>query len=235
MLRRFEFCPAHAYCVSFDLRLSLSCPICEKRKPARYCPAKGESICAVCCGTGREVTIDCLPDCSYLLAAHRYEDEHPRPVSADMPFVDVDVRSDLHLTNARFVAAVLHNVAHFCVSRRETRDSDVLTAFQALGETYKTLAAGIYYERPPDSRLAGDLYAFLQDSLGKIKREAAERNSQFSFPKDSEMFQLLVLLYRYGYFRTNGRPRSRRYIDFLRQQFPESPELKQPESRIIVP
>jgi hypothetical protein len=213
----------------------LPCPICEKRKPARYCPAKGESICAVCCGTGREVTIDCLADCSYLLAAHRYEDTHPRPVSPDMPFVDVDVRGDLHLTNAQFVASILHNVAHFCVSHPEIRDSEVLMAIQALAETYKTLAAGIYYERPPESRLAGDLYAFLQEFLGKIKGEAAKGTSHFSSPKDGEIFQLLVLLYRHAYFRTNGRPHSRRFIEFLRQQFPESPELKQPESRIIVP
>jgi len=30
-------------------------------------------------------------------------------------------------------------------------------------------------------------------------------------------------------------PRSRRYIEFLRSQFPEAQELKREESRIIVP
>ena len=40
----------------------MSCPICEKRPPKRFCPAKGEKICAVCCGREREVTIDCPPD-----------------------------------------------------------------------------------------------------------------------------------------------------------------------------
>src|SRR5262249_16974412 len=43
----------------------VSCPICEKRKGARFCPAKGEKICAICCGTEREVTIDCPVHCSY--------------------------------------------------------------------------------------------------------------------------------------------------------------------------
>ena len=37
----------------------MTCPICENRKAARFCPAKGENICAVCCGTEREVTISC--------------------------------------------------------------------------------------------------------------------------------------------------------------------------------
>jgi hypothetical protein len=35
--------------------------------------------------------------------------------------------------------------------------------------------------------------------------------------------------------RTNGRPRSRRFIEFLRAQFSQAPELKREESRIIVP
>jgi hypothetical protein len=35
--------------------------------------------------------------------------------------------------------------------------------------------------------------------------------------------------------RTNGRPRSRLFIEFLRGQFSEAPELKKEESRIIVP
>jgi hypothetical protein len=54
-------------------------------------------------------------------------------------------------------------------------------------------------------------------------------------PKDSEIFQLLAFLYRMGLLRTNGRPRSRRFVEFLRGQFPGAHELKREESRIIVP
>jgi len=66
----------------------VSCPICEKRKAARFCPAKGEKICAVCCGIEREVTIDCPSDCSYLVAAHRYENDHQHHIPADTPLLD---------------------------------------------------------------------------------------------------------------------------------------------------
>jgi hypothetical protein len=38
-----------------------------------------------------------------------------------------------------------------------------------------------------------------------------------------------------GLLRSNGRRRSRRFIEFLRGQFPQAPELKREESRIIVP
>src|SRR5204862_3515034 len=53
--------------------------------------------------------------------------------------------------------------------------------------------------------------------------------------KDSELCYLPVFLYRLGFVRTTGRPRPRRFIEFLRAQFPQSPELKREESRIIVP
>ena len=32
------------------------CPICEKRRAERYCPAKGEKICAIDCGTAFQLT-----------------------------------------------------------------------------------------------------------------------------------------------------------------------------------
>ena len=72
----------------------MNCPICERRKAARYCPAKGEKICAVCCGREREVTINCAPDCAYLLAAHRYEDEHKRALPGDARLLEERIPQD---------------------------------------------------------------------------------------------------------------------------------------------
>jgi len=46
---------------------------------------------------------------------------------------------------------------------------------------------------------------------------------------------VLVFLYRMGLLRSNGRPKSRKFIEFLRGQFPQAQELKKEESRIIVP
>src|SRR5258707_1368017 len=93
---------------------NLSCPICEKRKPNRFCPAKGETICAICCGTGREVTIDCTPDCPHLAAAHRYEDEHPRALPPETPLLDVNLPSDVIHTQQQIMAAFAFTIAKFC-------------------------------------------------------------------------------------------------------------------------
>jgi len=212
----------------------VTCPICERRKGARLCPAKGETICAVCCGTGREVTIDCPPDCPHLIAAHRYEDEHPRALPADTPLLDVNLPSDIIHTHQQLMAALAFTIARFCAAHSSATDSDVLAGVQAFAETYKTLRSGIYYEKPPDAHLPRELYAALATFIAEVKQQQAE-HSNSSALKDSDIFYLLVFLYRMGLLRTNGRPRSRRYIEFLRGQFPDAQELKREESRIIVP
>jgi len=211
----------------------VSCPICEKRKAARYCPAKAEKICAVCCGTEREVTIDCPPDCTYLISAHRYEDEHQRSLPADTPLFEERIPQDIVHTHQQLMAALAFSIAKFCAAQPAATDPDVLEALQALAQTYKTLSSGIIYEKPPDALVPRELYAALVGFLDEVKKQQAERATGPRL-KDSELFYLLVFLYRMGLLRTNGRPRARRFIEFLRGQFPQAPELKREESRIIV-
>ena len=212
----------------------MSCPICEKRKAERFCPAKGEKICAVCCGKEREVTIDCPADCSYLVAAHRYENEHQRSLPADTPLLDEKIPQDTVYTHQQLMAALAFSIAKFCAVQPAATDTDVISALEALAQTYKTLSSGIIYEKPPDAPLPRELYAALMTFLTEVKKQQAEQANSASL-KDSEVFYLLVFLYRMGQLRTNGRPRSRRFIEFLRDQFPQAPEFKREESRIIVP
>lgn len=212
----------------------MSCPICEKRKAERFCPAKGEKICAVCCGREREVTIDCPVDCSYLISAHRYEDEHQRQLPADTPLLEVTLPSDIIHTRQQLMAALAFTIAKFCAAHPDATDTDVLAGVQALAETSRTLMTGIYYEKQPDGQLRRELYAALSAFVAEAKQQQAQQ-ANFGALKDSDIFYLLVFLYRMGLLRTNGRSRSRRYIEFLRRQFPEVQELKREESRIIVP
>jgi hypothetical protein len=212
----------------------VSCPICEKRKAVRFCPAKGEKICAVCCGTEREVTIDCPSDCSYLVAAHRYEDGHQRSLPADTPLLDEKIPQDIVYTHQQLMAALAFSIAKFCAVQPATVDADVLAALQSLAQTHKTLSTGIIYEKPPQAPMPRELYAALVAFISEVKKQQSGRANS-AVLKESEVFYLLVFLYRMGLLRTNGRPRSRRFIEFLRGQFPQSPELQREESRIIVP
>jgi hypothetical protein len=211
------------------------CPICEKRRAERYCPAKGEKICAVDCGIEREVTIDCPSDCSYLAAAHRWEQSHPKPVNeSEVPFPDVSFSPDLIQTRQAVLAGLGYTVVIYAVDQRLLTDSDVFTAVQALADTRRTLLSGIYYERPPDDRVAAGLYSALAKYLDQEKQHAAEHPESLAL-KDAEIFQLLVFFLRFGKLRSNGRPRTRAFIEFLRAQFPSEVGVSKEEPRIIVP
>ena len=178
--------------------------------------------------------MDCPSDCSYLVAAHRYEDEHQRSLPADTPLLEENIPQDIVYTHQQLMAALAFSIAKFCAVQPTAVDTDVLVAIQALAQTYKTLSSGIIYEKPPDAPLPRELYAALIAFITEIKKQQAERASS-AVLKDMELFYLWVFLYRMGLLRTNGRPRSRRFIEFLRSQFPQAPELKREESRIIVP
>ena len=154
----------------------MSCAICEKRPPKRYCPAKGEKICAICCGREREVTIDCPSDCPHLTAAHRYEAEHRKPLSAEeYPYREVSVREDFVYERWPVVAGLAAAILNFQVQHKDLNDSAVCAAIEALAETLRTLGTGIYYERPPDAPLARALYGRIAGFLQEFKQSDTGR------------------------------------------------------------
>jgi hypothetical protein len=211
------------------------CPICNKRRAERYCPAKGEKICAVDCGTEREVTIDCPSDCAYLLAAHRWEGSHPKPLpESEMPFPDVSFPADLIHTHQAALSGLGYTVLLYAAEQRSVADADVFAAAQAMAETYRTLLSGIYYEKPPGGTVAVGLYAAIAKFIEDEKKRESE-NPQFPVLKISEIFHLLVFFLRFGRLRSNGRPRTRAFIEFLRAQFPRELGLTKEEPRIIMP
>lgn len=212
----------------------MSCAICGKRPPKRFCPAVGEKICAICCGSGREVTIDCPPDCSYLLAAHRYEAEHRRPPSAeDFPYKEIQFPVEFVYERWPVVTGIAGTILHFQMEHRNINDGSVQLALETLAATYRTLGTGILYERPPDAPVARALYGQLDAFLQEFRKQEADR-AGFPSLKDSEVFQLLVFMQRLLKQETNGRPLSRSFLGFLRERFP-LPAAEKEASRIIVP
>lgn len=211
-----------------------SCPLCRKRRPERFCPAVGEKICAICCGTERERTLDCPADCSYLIQAHRYEQEHRQPPSpGDIPFADTEISRSTIYEQEPLVSGVAHVLLKFADEQRFLTDQDVLAAVTALGETYRTLVSGIYYEKPPQAALPGALYAALAGFIQEYKKQAAA--STLTTPKDSAIFAVLVYLARLCRASTNGRPRSRLFLQLLRAGTPRAQEQAPEASRIIMP
>lgn len=209
----------------------MSCPICRQRKPKRFCPALGEKICAICCGTEREVTIDCPSDCSYLLAARRYEREHRQTLPADqLPLPEVRIAGESIEQNEELIVLLSRAVSE---AAREIRavDDDAMVALTALAETYRTLQAGIYYEHPPEAPLAREIYLRVAKALADLKQAQTQR-AAFAALRDGDVFVVLVFLLRVGKQETNGRTRSRAFLDFLRSWIPAEKPTREP-SRIV--
>lgn len=210
----------------------MACPICQKRKAQRLCPAKAERICSVCCGTEREVTIDCPSDCEYLVASRRYDLERREADWSKVPFPESRIVTSFVVDHQRFLLALSYAICAYARDNRLVVDSDVLTSVASLVETYRTLASVIYYEKPPDYALERGLYDALKAAIEDFKRAEARQAGATSM-RDGEVRDALIFLAQLGATRTNGRPRGRAYLDFLRSQFkPE--EFARPASNVVL-
>jgi hypothetical protein len=217
----------------------LHCAICEKRKEKRFCPAIHGRICPPCCGESREVTLDCPRECVYLQQAREHEE--PRPLedldqAALFPQIQIGERfvyEQEHLLLGLSFAMV--NAAR---SDPTIKDADLMAALSSLAKTYETYVnSGLHYGAAMTSLGQQSIASELQNMV-KQYREAEQKNTGVRRLRDSEVLTALVFLLRMAYGRTNGRPKSRAFLDFLFSQFPEKQSRlagEESASRIIVP
>lgn len=210
----------------------LACPICEKRPPKRFCPAKEETICAVCCGTEREVTIDCPSDCTYLHASRQYDLERREADWSKVPFADSKILPAFVVEHQSLLLALSYSLCTAARDNRLVADSDVLAALVALAETYRTLSSGIYYDKAPDFRVQRELYDALKAAIEEFGKRAAQQPGGGAV-RDAEIRDTLIFLAQLGTTRSNGRPKGRAFLHFMRSQFkPE--EFAKPASNIVL-
>ena len=218
-----------------------SCPICERRRGKRFCPAlvasrwnthgKGETICAQCCGEQREATIDCPAHCPYLQAAHRYEGERPKSV-VEPALPQVSVSQDFLEEKSHLVAGLSVALVQAARPNPAARDPDAVAALEALAQSYQTLDSGLYYEQAPAQSMAQVLYAALKKFLEQLNHEQQQRLGTSLRPAD--VLRAVVFLRRLAQLETNGRPLSRRFLEFLARQVSAGPRASA-EPRLIVP
>jgi hypothetical protein len=157
------------------------CPLCGQRKARRTCPALGQQICAVCCGTRRLVEIACPPDCGYLTSAR----EHPPAAALRRRQQDLAIVVELVRDFNERQSDVFYAVAAFLLryapdDLRPLIDADVIEAAAALAATLETSARGVIYQHPAATlsaeRLAGALRPLLAEA-GKGGGTAFERDA----------------------------------------------------------
>ena len=148
------------------------CPLCRTRKARRTCPALGQTICAMCCGTKRLSEIACPADCAYLTSAR----EHPAAVIRRQQERDVAILLPTiqHLTERQYQLFFLF---HTTIARHRPEgfakliDDDVAEAAAALAATCETAARGVIYEHTTQSIVAQRLLADMKALLAELREQ----------------------------------------------------------------
>jgi len=193
----------------------VNCAICGIRKPKRHCPGVRADICSICCGTGREETIDCPLDCEYLREAHRHE-AGPEIDPATIPNQDVKV-DEAFLSRHEWLLMLLGSaVVDGAVKVTSATDFDAREALEALVKTYRTLESGLIYETRSTNPFAAAIQESVQARVEDIRRRAAEAGGQVGL-SDGTVLGMLVFLQRLEYAHNNGRKRSKAFLEFLNQ------------------
>jgi len=153
-------------------------------------------------------------------------------------FPKIEIGQQFLYEQEHLILGLSYALAKSAHSDRSIRDSDLISALSALAKTYETLAnSGLHFEAPV-TNLSHQAIAGEIQKMVKEYREAEQKHMGYTRLRDSDVLRALVFLLRMALSRTSGRPRSRAFVDFLFQQFPEKQSaIAAPEeaSRIIVP
>ena len=196
-----------------------------------------DRICPICCGTEREVTLDCPSECPYLQQARKNENvNHLRELDREALMPQIEVPDGFLYEREPLIGGMSFALAQAARRDRGIYDRDVISALTAMAKTYETqVNSGLIYEQPTQGASQHAIAAEISKMLQEM-REVEEQNRGYSTLKDSEVLKALVFSLRLALGRTSGRPKSRAFLDFLFANFPEKPAGGAQEgSRIIVP
>lgn len=188
------------------------CAICGKRKPKRYCPGVSGDICTLCCGTEREVTVQCPLPCIYLIES-RTHDARREVAPGTLPHMDIQVDEAFLRRNESLMTMVALTMLKTSLFEGDILvDTDVRDALAALTQTYRTLQSGLVYEVRPENPLAAKVVSAVQETVVKIREYLARDNARLD---DRDVLKVLVFFQRMELSQWNGRPKSRGFIHFL--------------------
>lgn len=194
------------------------CKVCQKKRARRFCPGLAGDICPVCCGTGRENTIDCPSNCEHLQESRLHE--RPLAPGGELPNSDISVTNEFIEGHDSLIVLAGMELAR-AMERCKAVDRDAGEALDALIKSYRTLASGLIYEHRPANIYAAAIQTDMKKFIEEISRRVTEKTGLHSL-RDSEILGVLVFWQRLQIRHNNGRPRGRMFYDFLQQIGPEA-------------
>jgi hypothetical protein len=172
----------------------MPCPICEARKPRRFCPAMQTEICTVCCATGREESIDCPVNCEYLHEAHLHEKKADFDMSK-VPNQDIEVTESFLHENKMLMAFTAIAIYEGAADSDTTTDWDVREAFETLIRVYRALQSDLVVEERLANPCAAAVVTRVRSQIEQI-REREKETSGMTTSRDASLLGVLAFLQR---------------------------------------
>lgn len=193
----------------------MSCAICNTRKEKRSCPAKGAGICAVCCATEREQTLDCPLSCEYLRAAHRHEKSEAEFDFSTAPNKDIVVSDDF-VEEYQLPMAIFGTVIVEAVKKLGDKptDQDAREALESLIQKLRGADSGLVVDAPLVNPYAVGIREALEGGYQRF-RALEEKATGKSVTDEPTFLKMLVFLQRLEFANNNGRRYGRAFISFL--------------------
>lgn len=214
---------------------SHQCPLCEVRRAKRFCPAKLSQICPLCCGTKREVEIDCPADCIYLQSGRQYESGKKPKKRLDESFTERLWNQSFQSRNFETLVGLWSATKNIYSQVPELVDTDVREVLSRLIQTYQTQEGGIYYDHLPETLTQKTLYSSLK-SFFEDKQKQGDLTA--SSLKTENLLDCLQLTLEMALLKVQSRPKSRAFLDQLSEivaKASSTSSQKKDQSGIILP
>jgi hypothetical protein len=214
----------------------MRCPLCEKRKAKRSCPAKDSPICAQCCGEKRILEIDCPESCKYLKAGREREAEDYRKHLQNMDPMAQEKHRKVLFDHQSVIAHLEYAISRQRILSRDLCDKDVVQAVDSLLETYRREDTGLIYERTEDNLRIESLRRDLRGIIESYRNPEGEEEKGIVDPRNTRL-QLAAAIDCLQFIRSlaatylKDRDSGSGYVDFLARIIPR----EETQRSIIMP
>ncbi len=165
----------------------MKCILCNQKKAKRFCPARNDQICALCCGEKRVLEIDCPESCGYLKTGREHEAQEYGKRMRSLKDID---RENVRKALAERQDVLAHlEYAISCERRRSRRltDGEVKQALDILLENYRTEDKGILYEKKSDDLQVESLRRGLREVIESCRNPEGAKDKGIVDPQSSRL------------------------------------------------
>lgn len=213
--------------------MAKKCTLCNKRKAKRYCPAKRESICPVCCGEKRGVEINCPLDCQYYVEGQKHLQKKIMHQRIKKEGAGSYVRrAELYSRNPEIFYVIEKAIAQSYRENKNIQDRDLVSSLELIKKTLESEKKGLIYQHQNENQYANEVSSRL---LYLIKEYQEQRGmGQGRLSNDSAIDVISEFLNEAKFYKENENHPQSYLIHLLRYHPAEETTTEHKSSQLII-